>query len=113
MQSVQDNLSDLDQQIKNTSSSVVQLSDALIKDIERIDLQSAFVAEKLAALNSFESEQEKSAQQAESKTRREGRLFFGAAKNLTRPMGHSQCMKNNRSPKMCYFSCTEGGTRAS
>ena len=67
LQSVQDNLSDLDQQIKNTSSSVVQLSDALIKDIERIDLQSAFVAEKLAALNSFESEQEKSAQQAESK----------------------------------------------
>ena len=66
LQAVQDNLSDLDHQIKNTSSSVVKFRDALIKDIERIDLQSAFVAEKLAALNSFGSEQEISAQQADS-----------------------------------------------
>ena len=66
LQAVQDNLSDLDHQIKNTASSVVQFSDALIKDIERIDSQSALVAEKLAALNSFSSEQEKSAQQADS-----------------------------------------------
>ncbi len=66
LQAVQDNLSDLDHQIKNTASSVVQISDALIKDIERIDSQSALVAEKLAALNSFASEQEKSAQQADS-----------------------------------------------
>ena len=65
-QAVQDNLSGLDHQIKNTVSSVVQLRDALIKDIERIDSQSAIVAEKLAALNSFEPEQEKSAQQADS-----------------------------------------------
>ena len=66
LQAVQDNLSGLDQQIKNTASSVVQFSDALIKDIERIDSQSALVAEKLAALNSFEPEKEKSAQQADS-----------------------------------------------
>ena len=66
LQAVQDNLSDLDHQIKNTASSVVQLSDDLIKDIERIDSQSALVAEKLAALNSFGPEQEKSAQQADS-----------------------------------------------
>ena len=65
LQAVQDNLSDLDHQIKNTASSVVQFSEALIKDIERIDSQSALVAEKLAALNSFASEQEKSAQQAD------------------------------------------------
>ena len=66
LQAVQDNLSDLDHQIKNTASSVVQFSDALIKDIERIDSQSALVAEKLAALNSFGSEQEISAQQSDS-----------------------------------------------
>ena len=66
LQAVQDNLSDLDHQIKNTSISVVKFSDALIKDIERIDSQSALVAEKLAALNSFGSEQEISAQQADS-----------------------------------------------
>ena len=66
LQAVQDNLSGLDHQIKNTASSVVQFRDALIKDIERIDSQSAFVAEKLAALNSFGPEQEKSAQQADS-----------------------------------------------
>ena len=34
LQAVQDNLSGLDHQIKNTASSVVQFSDALIKDIE-------------------------------------------------------------------------------
>ena len=66
LQAVQDNLSDLDHQIKNTASSVVQFSEALIKDIERIDTQSAIVAEKLAALNTFGSEQKKSAQQADS-----------------------------------------------
>lgn len=66
LQAVQDNLSGLDQQIKNTASSVVQFRDSLIKDIERIDSQSALVAEKLAALNSFEPEKEKSAQQADS-----------------------------------------------
>lgn len=66
LQAVQDNLSDLDRQIKNTASSVVQFSEALIKDIERIDTQSAIVAEKLAALNTFGSEQKKSAQQADS-----------------------------------------------
>ena len=66
LQAVQDNLSDLDHQIKNTASSVVQFREALIKDIERIDSQSAIVAEKLAALNSFGSEQEKPAQQADS-----------------------------------------------
>ena len=38
----------------------------MIKDIERIDSQSAIVAEKLAELNSLGSEQEKSAQQADS-----------------------------------------------
>ena len=66
LQAVQDTLSDLDHQIKNTASSVVQFSDALIKDIERIDSESALVAEKLAALNSFGSEQEKSALQVDS-----------------------------------------------
>ena len=66
LQAVQDNLSDLDHQMKNTASSVVQFSNTLIKDIERIDSQSALVAEKLAALNSFGPEQEKSAQQAYS-----------------------------------------------
>ena len=66
LQAVQNTLSDLDHQIKNTASSVVQFSDALIKDIERIDSQSALLAEKLAALNSFSSEQEISAQQADS-----------------------------------------------
>ena len=66
LQAVQDNISDLNHQIKNTSSSIVKFSDALIKDIERIDSQSALVAEKLAALNSFGSEQEISAQQADS-----------------------------------------------
>ena len=66
LQAVQDNLSRLDHQIKNTASSVVQFRDALMKDIERIDSQSALVAEKLAALNSFVPEQEKSTQQADS-----------------------------------------------
>ena len=66
LQAVQNNLSDLDHQIKNTASSVVQFREALIRDIERIDSQSAIVAEKLAALNSFGSEQEKPAQQADS-----------------------------------------------
>ena len=66
LQAVQDTLSDLDHKIKNTASSVVQFSNALIKDIERIDSQSALLAEKLAALNSFRSEQEISAQQADS-----------------------------------------------
>ena len=66
LQAVQDNISGLDYQIKNTASSVVQFSDTLIKDIERIDSQSALVAEKLAALNSFGPAQEKSAQQADS-----------------------------------------------
>ena len=66
LQAVQDNLFDLDHQIKNTSSSVAKFSDALIKDIERIDSQSALLAEKLAALNSFRSDQEISAQQADS-----------------------------------------------
>jgi len=66
LQAVQDNLFDLDHQIKNTASSVVQFREALIRDIERIDSQSAIVAEKLAALNSFGSEQEKPAQQADS-----------------------------------------------
>lgn len=66
LQAAQDNLSRLDQQIKNSASSVVQLSDTLIKDIERIDSQSALVAEKLAALTSIQPEQEKSAQQADS-----------------------------------------------
>ena len=66
LQALQDNLSGLDQQIKNTASSVAQFSDALMKDIERIDSRSALVAEKLAALNSFRSEQEISAQQADS-----------------------------------------------
>ena len=66
LQAVQDNISGLDYQIKNTASSVVQFSDALIKDIERIDSQSALVAEKLAALNSFGPEQEKPAQQVDS-----------------------------------------------
>ena len=36
LQAVQDNLSGLDQQIKNTASSVVQFRDSLIKDIERL-----------------------------------------------------------------------------
>ncbi len=66
LQAVQDNLFDLDHQIENTSSSVAKFSDELIKAIERIDSQSALVAEKLAALNSFGSEQEISAQQADS-----------------------------------------------
>ena len=66
LQAVQDNIFGLDYQIKNTASSVVQFSDALIKDIERIDSQSARVAEKLAALSSFGHEQEKPAQQADS-----------------------------------------------
>lgn len=66
LQAVQDNISGLDYQLKNTASSVAQFSDALIKDIERIDSQSALVAEKLAALNSFGPEQEKPAQQADS-----------------------------------------------
>ena len=67
LQAVQDNLSGFDHQIKNTASSVVQFRDALIKDIERIDSQSALVAEKLAELNSFGPEQEKSGQQADSR----------------------------------------------
>ena len=66
LQGVQDNLFDLEHQIENTSSSVAKFSDELIKAIERIDSQSALVAEKLAALNSFGSEQEISAQQADS-----------------------------------------------
>ena len=66
LQAVHDNLSDLDHQIKNTSRSVVKFRDALIKDIERIDSQSALLAERLAALNSFGSEQGKSAQLADS-----------------------------------------------
>ena len=66
LKAVRDNLSGLDHQIKNAASSVVQLRDALIKDIQRIDSQSALVAEKLAALKSFGLEQKKSAQQADS-----------------------------------------------
>ena len=67
LQAVQDNLSDLDQQIRNSANSVAQFSDALIKDIERIDSQSALLAEKLAALTSDGLEPEKSVQQADSK----------------------------------------------
>ena len=66
LQAVQDNLSSLDQQVKNSASSLVEFSDALIKDIERIDSQSAILAEKLAVFNSFGTEQEKSAKQADS-----------------------------------------------
>ena len=53
LQAVQNNLSDLDQHIKDTASAVVQFSDALTADIERLDTQSARFAEQLAALTSF------------------------------------------------------------
>ena len=66
LQAVQDNLSGLDQQIKDTTSSVVQFSDVLRTDIERIDAQYAHFAEQLAALTSSGSEQEKSKQPADS-----------------------------------------------
>ena len=53
LQAVQNNLSDLDQQIKDTASAVVKFSDALTADIERLDTQSARFAEQLASLTSF------------------------------------------------------------
>ena len=51
LQAVHDNLSALDHQIKNTSRLVVEFRDALIKDIERIDSQSAQQADSMALSN--------------------------------------------------------------
>ena len=66
LQAFQDNLSGLDQQIKDTTSSVVQFSDVLRTDIEKIDAQYAHFAEQLATLTSSGSEKEKSKQPADS-----------------------------------------------
>ncbi len=65
LRTLQDNLSGLDQQIKNTTSSVVQLSDVLRTDIERIDAQSAHFAEQLAVLTSSGPGQENSKRPAD------------------------------------------------
>jgi hypothetical protein len=66
LQAVQSNLSSFDQQIKDTASAVVQFSDALTADIERIDAQSAHIADQLATLMSSGLKQDKSTQPAES-----------------------------------------------
>ena len=66
VQAVQDSLSGFDQQIKDTTSSVVQLNDVLRTDIERIDARSAQFAEQLATLTSSGLGQEKSKQPADS-----------------------------------------------
>jgi len=66
LQAIQDNLSGLDQQIKDTTSSVNQFGDVLRTDIEKIDAQYADFAEQLAALTSSGSEKEKSKQPADS-----------------------------------------------
>ena len=66
LQAVQDNLSGLDQQIKEVTSSVMQFSDVLRTDIQRVDAQSALFAEQLAALTSSGSGQERSKKSADS-----------------------------------------------
>ena len=57
LQAVQSNLFNLDQHIKETASVVVQVSDVLKADIERLDTQSARFAEQLATLTSFKPQQ--------------------------------------------------------
>ena len=59
LMAVQNNLSALDQQIKDTASAVVKLSDALTADIERLDTQSARFSEQMASLTSFGLQQDK------------------------------------------------------
>ena len=59
LKAVQNNLSGLDQHINDTAGAVVQFSDALTADIERLDAQSARFAERLAALTSPGPEQDK------------------------------------------------------
>ena len=58
LQAAQNNLSSLDQHIKDTASSIVQVSDVLTAHIERLDTQSARFAEQLAALTSFKPQQD-------------------------------------------------------
>ncbi len=66
LQAVQNNLSGLNEQIKDTASAVVQFSDALTVDIERLDARSARFAEQLAALTSSEPEEDKPPKPAKS-----------------------------------------------
>lgn len=66
LQVFQNNLSGLNQKIKDTDSAIVQLSDALTTDIEKIDEQSGHLAEQLATLTSSEPKQDESAQPAEN-----------------------------------------------
>ena len=66
LQAVEDNLSGLDQQIKEVTSSVMQFGDVLRTDIQRVDAQSALFAEQLAALTSSGPGQERSKKSADS-----------------------------------------------
>ena len=59
LQAVQNNLSGLDQQMKDTATAVVKFRDALTADIEQLDTQSARFAEQLASLTSFGLQQDK------------------------------------------------------
>jgi len=66
LQAVQNNLSGLDQQIRDTASEVVQFSDALKADIERLNAQSARFSEELASVNNSGPEKDKPAKPADS-----------------------------------------------
>jgi chaperonin cofactor prefoldin len=68
LQSVQDSLYGLDQQIKETASGLAQSSNSLTADIKKIDAQSARLAEKLARLTSSSLEKEKPAKPTENFT---------------------------------------------
>ena len=66
LQAVLNNLSGLDQQIEDTASAIVQFSDALTADIERLDARSANFADQLAELTSSGPKHDKPAESAHS-----------------------------------------------
>jgi len=66
LQAVQNNLSGLDQQIRDTASEVVQFSDALTADIERLNAQTARFSQQLASVTNSGPEKPKPAKPADS-----------------------------------------------
>ena len=66
LQAVENKLTGIVQQTEDTASAFLQLSDALTADIRKLVSQSAHFAEQLAALNSFDTDQDKPAKQANS-----------------------------------------------
>jgi len=66
LQAVQNNLSGLDQQMRDTASEVVQFSDTLTADIERLNAQTARFSKQLASMNNSGPEKDKPAKPADS-----------------------------------------------